>query len=571
MGRCFQTISINQPIIIHHDDFSIHLKENVWLLLVCLIAAIIHIKYIFTPIYLVGDEALFIQNGLWIYDYFGPFYYKAVKYAFWTVIILTLVAARIRSTANSDGALSNHKTKFASYLCVSVGVCCLVIYFILIRDLSFDITVVRYPPLQKFLYLISYYIVGINHLGPRMVQFIFYILSAVYLYRIISLFYDKETALLGASIYLFSPVIFTYAHFAELASGVIFFIIIISYYFLRYLMYQDNRDLLLSSYFIGTGFLYKRDIFLMLFICSAYLVMYKFKNKDLNLMRALKILSLPLFPIIPWLIIGKYFNWRSAWISLSNFTSFDTVISYLLLIQAQMSWTIFFLFIASIIFIFIKRKNHLSLFMGCLFTAFYCFYTSQALTVAVDRFAMAFYPTIAVFLALLLSTFAHKIRWKHSFKSVFLVLTIYLVFLCAVPSLSERLIVFKNVKEQYYPNEKAMRWVRDNIKNGDKILTLRFKPDFFYMDKYDIDPDKIISFWYDHRLDEISTTQKLREFCKLNGVTYILFPDGPYYQKILYRPILSHLKENKVNEFIKIEEFNLHDNYIYICKFKARS
>lgn len=570
MNRWFKNIAINEPVIVYPEDFSKHVKQNIWLLLVCIIAALIHIKYMISPIYLVGDEALFIQGGLLIYDYFGVFWHEAAKYGLWIVVISALFIFGMKSTgnSNSEGLLSQKRKKTAISLFIFSGACFLILYFILIRDLPFAIELVRYPPLQKFLYFISYCIVGINYLGPRAVQFIFYILSAVYLYRTINLFNDRETSLLGASIYLFSPVIFTYAHFAELASGVIFFIIIISYYFLRYLIFQDNRGLLLSSYFIGTGFLYKRDIFLMFFICFAYLVFHKFKNKELHLTRSFKILLLPLFPIIPWLIIGKYYNWRGAWISLSKFTSFDTVTSYLLLIPAQISWIIFFLFVASFLLVLSTKKNHLSLFFGLVFVAFYAFYTSQALHVAIDRFAMAFYPSIAVFMAVSLSDITDKIRWKHSFKLVTLILTIYLIFLCAVSSFSERLITFKNVKEHYFPSETAMKWVRDNVKDGEKILSFRIKSDLYYRDKYGIDNDKIISFWYN--LKDNYTPKAFRAYCLENNISYIIFPYSPNFADNLNNTALrTYIKENENNEFVEAARFNLDQNYIYIFKIKA--
>ncbi|MCK5506099.1 MAG: hypothetical protein KAJ10_13115, partial [Thermodesulfovibrionia bacterium] len=213
------------------------------------------------------------------------------------------------------------------------------------------------------------------------------------------------------------------------------------------------------------------------------------------------------------------------------------------------------------------RRNQLTLFMGFLFISFYGFYTSQAVHVAVDRFAMAFYPTIAVFLALLLSGIAHKIKWKHALKLISFVVTIYLACLCAVPSFSERLGTFRNIKEQYYPNAKAMQWVRDNLKDGEKVLSFRFKPDFYYSDKYGIDKNKIHSFWYN--LGEHDTSEKLLAYCRENKISYIIFPYGPkFFDNLVIR---NYLKENKDNEFIEAAKFNLNENYICILKVRDKN
>jgi hypothetical protein len=570
MCRLFEPLALDKPPIIFPKGFSKYIKDNAWLFVICFLAVLLHIIPISSPVYLVGDEALFLQNGLWIYDYFGAFWHKVMQYIFWIAIILTLVMVKIKSAGNSDGWLSNSKARRVAPLLFLFSGSCLVIYFILTRDLPYNIFIIREPPLQKFLYQISYFVLGINYIGPRLWQLLFYILSAFYLYRTITLFSDRETALLGASIYLFSPIIFDYAHFAELASGLIFFIILISYYFLRFLIYQDNRDLLLSAYFIGTGFLYKRDIFLMFFICSAYLVFQKLKSREFPLIRPLKILSLALFPIMPWLIIGKFFNWRNAWISLSQFTSFNKVTAYFLSIPAQLSWIIFSLFVLSFFYILLSKRSHLSFYWGALFIAFYLFYTSQHIpTDAVaHRFSMAFYPTIAVFIALFFTHIVHKIRWRYAFKLGFSVITIYLIFLCTVPSFSERLITYRDVKAQYFPGEQAMQWVRDNIKDGDKILSFRFKADMYYRDKYGIDKDKIISFWYG--VDDIGhhlTPQELTAYCNENNISHIMFPYGSNFSDNPENTALrNYVNENKNNEFIEAVKFNLKDNYIGIYK-----
>jgi hypothetical protein len=567
MNRWLHLMPVDSPLITYPKNILDHFKNNIWLFIICSLAVFVHVRPILSPIYLVGDEALFLQGGLWIYDYLGSFWHKIVQYALWIVVGLLFIVILKKKTNDDPNKilLSNKSSNLAIFLFVSSAIC--FVYFLLLRNLPHDVSMVSYPPLYKFLYLITYLTLGINYIGPRIVQLIFYILSAVYLYRTITFFSDKETALMGASIYLFSPIVFDYAHFAELHSGVVFFIILISYYYLRFIVYQDNRGLQLSSAFIGIGFLYRRDIFLMFFICVAYLFLHKLKNRELHQRIHYKILLLSLIPIVPWLIIGKLFYWRGAWISLSRLVRFDTATAYFLMIPTQISWIVFFLFVLSIIYVLFFEKNHVSLFWGFIFIAFYSFYASQYFGVS-HRFAMAFYPTIAIFLACFLRSISHKIRWKHSFKVIYLVLTIFLIVLCAVPEIRARMLSYKDAKALYFPNEKAMTWVRDNVKNGEKIVSLHFKADLFYRDKYEINPDKIVSFWYDLQ-EYFPTSEKLKAFCRGNRVSYIMFPDGPSFltgagDKVIFK----YLKENKDNEFIEVTKFNIDKNYIYIYRLK---
>jgi hypothetical protein len=405
-----------------------------------------------------------------------------------------------------------------------------------------------------------------------MIQLIFYLLTAIYLYRTMNLFIGKEAALMGASVYLFSPLIFHYASLAEMGCGTVFFIVLISYYFLRYTKYTEVRDLLLTSFFIGIGFLYKRDILLMFFICSAYFFTIKITKKDTSLRMPIKILLLALIPAIPWLIIGKYFSLRNLEIIWSHLLSFDMLTSYLLLLPSQVSWIIFFLFIASVNFMLFARKTHLTMFFGLLFIAYYLFYTADS-WVKVDRFSMAFYPTIAVFLGQFISSIVNKINWKHSFNLTFSLLTIYLILICTiwkVSPINASYVMYRNIDSIYYPSDKAMKWVKDNIRDGEKILTLQIVPAVFYRDKYDIDRDRLFYYGVNINFPELSSPQKLKAFCNKNKITHIMFIHG--YNPLMSKSnnIIRYLKENLNSEFIEVMKFNLGNNFIYIYKLSNK-
>jgi hypothetical protein len=86
----------------------------------------------------------------------------------------------------------------------------------------------------------------------------------------------------------------------------------------------------------------------------------------------------------------------------------------------------------------------------------------------------------------------------------------------------------------------------------------------FYRDKFEIDKNKIIDIWYE--LDDVSTPEKLIKLSMENNVTYIMFPYGALYDR--HFPILEYLYENINDEFIKVAEYNIGNNYIYIYKFR---
>jgi hypothetical protein len=204
------------------------------------------------------------------------------------------------------------------------------------------------------------------------------------------------------------------------------------------------------------------------------------------------------------------------------------------------------------------------MFYGFLFVAFYLFYTADYTAIYKQhRFSVAFYPAITVFLSQLIYTIIKKIKWKHSFKTAYFVLSVYLIVLSINPYLGTHVFADKALK---FPSDKAMTWVKDNVKDGEKIMTLRIMPAQFYRDKYGINRNKIIDFWYE--LDGISTPDELKEFYITNKISYIMFPYSPKYPLEGEREILKYLKENPSNEFVEIAKFTIDENYIYIYKLR---
>ena len=562
MNRWVCAITVDKPVIILPRDMMAQIKIHTWLLIICCISVILHIRSLFYPILIAGDEAFHLQGGLLIYDYIDVSWHKMFQAILWVVITLALIIRIIKGRLNisfSGITRSNWIKNISIFLFFSF----LVFYFFLLKNINYIPAFTRYPPVSKLIYLLAYSAFGINHVIPRIIQLIFYLLCAVYLYRTINLFDTKEAALLGASIYLFLPIPFLYARLGELESGVICLIAINSFYFLRYIKDRDNRDLLLSAYLIGIGYLYKEPVFLIFPVCFAFLIFYKVKN-HLRSFLPMKILLLAPITVIPWMIIAKLFNWRNYTFQLSNLTSLNgKVFTYPLLLSENLSEPVFITLVLSAIYTCIFKRNMLTVFLGLLFIVYYFFIVSDIGYLS-PRFSMAFYPTIVVFLSLFISRIIQTIKWKNAFKIGFIVLTMYLITISAVSPLNDRFLTIENKKLIYFPSEKAMRWVKENIKAGEKIITIRVMSFNFYRVKYGIDKNRIIGFWYE--IGDISTPEKLRAFYKRNKISYIMFTYRPNHIFTESFPILQYLKDNRDNEFMEAAKFNLGDNLIYIYK-----
>lgn len=259
MNRYFNFFVVDKPVFIKINNWVKHVIDNLWLVIICFISLLLHIYFNhFTSVIAMGEEQ-FLSQTFWIYDFLNMHWHKLldfpIQYFFWSLIVMIIFLVKQKKTINY---MSNFtKAKFSIYKSVKLarplGVFIIFGLFNLYAYLfpyysPQESIILRYPPVSRVIYLITYTAFGVSETGPRIVQFIFYILGAVYLYRTILLFNKKEAALLGATIYLFSPILFYHATLASTGSGVTLFTILISYYFLRFIKEEDNRDLLLCTF-----------------------------------------------------------------------------------------------------------------------------------------------------------------------------------------------------------------------------------------------------------------------------------------------------------------------------------
>lgn len=584
----FKTLFVVKPLISYSTNWSEHVKNNLWLALICCITVVLHIFYYSPP--LLGSASY----SLWIYNFINTHWNKMInfpiQYPVWISFFILIFTLRHKKTVNflsnlSASGYSLYKSSHVVKLIFIVFITGLfILYTKIIPSYSFwdhIAYVAGEAPVGTVLHLIIYLLFGTGNIliAPVVVQFSFYILSGILLYMTIKLFCEKETALLGASIYLFSPIIFTYATLGHLQSGVIFFIVVTSYFFLKFIRDGNNRDLILTAYFMSLGSLYKREIILMFFICCIYLTVYKILQKDFSFKRHMsyiKILSLSLISFLPCYFIGT----RGAdGMVLSHLTSAGSLLSYLFMVPTQLSWPVFLLFLVSFIFAAVTKKNHLSMFFGIVFVLYYALYTSLAQQ-TVHRYSMAFYPAISFFLAQFIYGISKKVRWKYSFNLLFAVLIIYLTVLCVIPRSATRLVTFKytDFENQIFPAEEAMEWILNHTNQDERVLILyksvmeaikNLPSDRFYS----IPTGEVGNLFPSSDINEFR--QHLIRHCKKMNISYIMFPVGEAHigyplNKNRQMAIRKFLEKDKYDDFILTAKFNTADNYIYIYKLRDK-
>ncbi|MBI5741735.1 MAG: glycosyltransferase family 39 protein [Nitrospirae bacterium] len=579
ISRYFNALTVDKPVIIRNNDWFENIRGNLWLFIVCCLSLILHVRE-FSFI-----ELGYITQGLWLYDFSNKYWHGLfgfpVQYGFWSLIMVLLVLLiKKRRTIDSiadyvHAKLVVYRSENPAKLLLILGLFSIFSLYSYLFPYSWDdsVKLLREPPVSHYLYLVTYYLFGVSQMGPRIVQLIFYILGAVYLYRTVLLFREKETALLGATIYLFSPVIFHYATLTFLSSGAVFFMILISFHFLRFIKEDDNRDLILTSYFIGLGFMYRREILVMFIVCFAYLALSKIKRRDRHSFIHFKILLLSLITIVPFYLIGRGgVNYYAP--EVSNLLAIDSIF---MVLQSQLSVMLSYLLLVSLCFVLFKRDD-LSLFYGLYFIAYYSFFT-LSLAPAIQRYSMAVYPAIAVFIAQFVFNITNKIRGKHIFKLSYAILGAYLIFLCLAPRSGTDLVTFKykDFETQRYPVEKATEWIRDKTNNNEKILA--FMPTYYkfyleriFQDRDIINQQRFIYYILGTAKELIGHVEDLNYFYSEN-ISYIMFPYGPRndYPDIGSSKETKYLKEKMDDGFTEVARFNHDDNYILIYKLKGNN
>lgn len=581
INRYFNTLILDKPVILKINDWLKNIKNNLWLAIFCCLAVILHIHSFFSV------EIGFLSQGLWMYDFSDKFWHKLfdfpIQYVFWSFAVLLIFIIRQKKIINviSDYISVKANIYRSSNLLRLLSILSLFGLFSVYSSLfpysnEDSLQLLRFPPVSHFLYLVIYYAFGISHIGARIVQLIFYFFGAVYLYRTILLFREKETALLGATIYLFSPVIFHYASLTFLESGTTFFMILISFYFLKFIKDEDNRDLILTTYFIGIGFMYSRIVQVVFITCFAYLVFSRIKKRDWHSVVHFKILLLSFITVLPFFIIGGREGLNFYGPALFNLLSYDYIF---LVIQSQISFILSFLLLASIIFIFFSKKDDLSLFYGFYFVIFYVFLTLKS-GAASQRYSTALYPAIAVLLSMFIVGITKRLGYRHIFKLSFSVLTFYLIFLCLVPRASSNLISFKyeDFETQQYPIEKATDWIKENTGKDDIILVLPFPAYEFYVkrlyeDRKTLNPNKFVFLVFEEIKDMNLHHKKMKQYFLDKNGSYIMFTfssKGAFPIDRANREINTYLKENSEKELTEAVRFNHEDNYILIYRIKEK-
>jgi len=535
-------------------------KHFMILLLFCALFFLLQIPAMNFPIMFLSDESYHITRGSWLIEPFESLgdnmlnisFLNIARFLFlFIIIIFSVIYLKWNKLKyyfeKINPILKNKKVRyFTLFILVLLAYAYFFItnYFAALYHLKKYGTanldhlnwLVWYGPISSLLYALQIIIFGYKEFGMRFIQPIFFILSSVYIFKIVELFKEKKIALLSAIFFLFFPGIFYYGHEGILEPGFIFFIIISFFYFLKYEIKKEDKYLILTGLFIALGYLYKQPALFALPIILVYISLKHWINKTLplkiifgDIKNVLKIFLIGLTVIIPWFIINLLYDERYREIFTFADISYNKITIIFSLIPKQVTWPLFILFLGGLLYAYIYRKNKLNLFMLVWFFVWYGIFMNYKLVLRPGlRMGMPLLPVVAILCSVFLVLLTNKIKKENIKKIIILIPVLFLIIFSTY-------LTYHDYEKKYLPVDDMFRYIKSNINPEAKILVTTAPPPYpFYIKKYNIKNDLVHEVWVDYKKQDITN---LYEYSIKNNISYVMFP----YPKPAY---LAYWPEN---------------------------
>lgn len=448
-------------------------------------------------------------------------------------------------------------------------------------DIINQLWLIRYGSLSAIVYALQLILFGYREWGMRLFPVIFSVFSAVYLYKLISLYKNENWALFSSISFLFLPGIFYFVNISQLSMGVTLFTILSIYFLMRFTLKNEKKDLAYMCLFLILGFQYK-EIFLLTYgtIFGYLIYFYLFIKKKIDYLSIVKYLSLSLIPTLIWLVTQGYFNNSTNFMS-SRFLAFNqnlahNVFRYITTFPSEATWPISILFFIGLpfaLYSIFKKKDELAVVFMTHFLIIYSFITFDSLNHydIVYRYAADLLLSISF-----LSFFSiNLIKRRKLIKLISYGLIIFLM-------ITSTFLTYHNWENRFVPMDGTFSYIKENIPESEKILrTMAPNPYKFYIAKYEIKNEMRHIVWANVSEQDIAS---LFAFMEKNNYTYYIFPKpSPSYHSywpndfswvyttgLIREPVLNETLLNNLminnTYFSVVYNDNLGDNSLYIIK-----
>jgi len=424
-------------------------------------------------------------------------------------------------------------------------------------------TVLRYPPLSKFLYLPSYLLLGVNEPAPRIVQFLFMCLTAIYMLRFLKFLKTDPPPRLVYLLIAFFPTFFNLSISTELEAGTVLFFTAAIYHFTKAAKAGDKTQFLKCAFWCAAGFFHKQLLLGLVLSFLPALAFLWFTRKDERPAFAygLKTLALPLLTGLPFIVISAAYGIRGTGLIYSHLT--DPVIMTLNLKALYLTCgaPITALLAASAAYAFWRRRS-LELTLLLYFSGTYYFMISATETAGLIRHAQPFYiaPVLLFMLAVSDLAAALPARIAKPLSAGALALFIFQAAFAKDPY--QRKTVF-NYYTYNFPYWEAVEYFKALDRPGLKIYApMEVEPSHYYLAKAGM-ADKLA---WERTLPLDFSAEKAALAFRDCAADFMLLPYSPF-PGIRTTDLAVIAKELEASgAFCEVKLFDYHGNKLVLFK-----
>lgn len=477
----------------------------------------------------------------------------------WIAIILILLYLMRKDRINLSLSIKNKIILFVLYAILIAGINIYGILLIktrLIERIGLWQTIFRYPPLSKFIYLAGYYLFGIHEFIPRVIQYIFHFLTAVFMVKII----DSKNEWFNGFVYLFIllfPVFFHYSNGSMLPSGVLFFYTATSFFVLKGFETNDKQNYMLFLIFLFLGLMYKRLQAVQILILPFILLFGRKHIKD-----SLNVLILLFWAglfALPFYIIGIFTGTGSSHSIPLNMLAFSDFTKHIVRLTSSNGILTTIPLILGMLYWFVKKpKNIKVIYFITLGILYYLWISTKSIWGV--RQAFPVYLSLSFLFLSAMDIELPKLDAILRNVIIFAILTNFLYFNTAKKN-PFVLRNFSNLYHDLYPYDQLMKYF-SKIKTDNKIKVyapMITEPSHFYEAKYGLSKKILWDRSEPENLDEKS----INEYFVNNKFDYLVLV--PFLQ---FEPLPELIMNSQNFIFENILEYR--NNEIFIFKHKHR-
>jgi hypothetical protein len=535
----FLFLKIFSTIGFSGDLTHINFKKCPIVMIPILISVILHSIFWKIPVEVGNDiESLISPPAYFLAKIYAFF---SVEWLHWLAIggIILIALIFLKTQSFNLNLLLSKKIKLVLYLTtfVVLNIYGVMLYKLqIIEHVGKIETIIRFPPLSKFLYIAGFLIFGIQESVPRMIQFLFLISTAIYMTKLMKIWYQKIPKMAVFFIVLLFPPFFHFSNTPNLTCGVIFFFTAITYHFFKTLLRESELHYFLFAFFLIAGLLYRRlivGIFPAILVTLLFLYV-KGKINTKKFIKYLKIKILATISAIPLYSAGIVTGVRNTAFSLTKILDFNGMISGIVGFMKTNNIILSSIIICTLIYSLLKCKRKMTGYWLILFVSYYLWISLSG----VAMFSIRYFQPVYLVLIIGFINFITDLYNERFPMSKKISIAIIVIFVSA--SLYENLFSkspfqrknLTNIYMQIYPYDKLMIFLKNKLPMELKIYApMECEPSHFYLAKYRL-VDKV---HWEREMPPLEklTAEYITQYMENKKLDFLFLPDVREFENII--------------------------------------